>query len=135
MSDPAQKKDVAVQTDLEDRLDRAAPWHANPESRQIVYAPTYNINHSPGTRFAQAGFDGTAVAGDDSQGAGGGSTVSKGSEDRGGGTLKWTVIAVALLAAVAVFGVLYLTDSIKLGEAGIGVTTVGVIAAILPLGK
>jgi hypothetical protein len=39
------------------------------------------------------------------------------------------------LAAVAVFGALYLTDTIKLTEASIGVGAVGVIAAILALPK
>lgn len=42
---------------------------------------------------------------------------------------------VVLLLATAVFGALYLLDKIKLDEAILGVTIVGVIAAILALLK
>lgn len=42
---------------------------------------------------------------------------------------------MVLLAAIAVFGALYLTDTVKLGEATAGVTAIGVVAAILALFK
>jgi hypothetical protein len=42
-------------------------------------------------------------------------------------------VVVVLLIASGVFGALYLTDTIKLAEAGFGVAFVGVVAAILAL--
>gem|GEM_PF-4228602 len=42
---------------------------------------------------------------------------------------------MVLLAAVALFGALYLTDTLKLGEATAAVGAVGVVAAILALLK
>jgi hypothetical protein len=44
-------------------------------------------------------------------------------------------VVVLLLIGVGVFGVLYLTDTIKLGEASIGAGAVVGVAAILALLK
>lgn len=44
-------------------------------------------------------------------------------------------MVLVLLISIGVFGVLYLTDTIKLGEAGAGVAFIGVVATILALLK
>lgn len=115
---------------MEDLLSGAAIYEVDPQSHQIVQNVNVILN-SPGAQVAQAEGHSAAVAGNDSQGAAGGGTDTKGAESAAGSG-KWTVV---LLVAIAGFGALYLTDTIKLWEAGIGTGFIAAVAAALGVPK